>query len=145
MSSLPNPCHTCHENRSDIEFPIRVFTPQNLTSNCLGFWIYLWSESEPMIAKNCIHGNPFWMKENFDHLSDRSIKDIMIPGSHNAGSYEIGYRPDARSLMKKYVMCHDESVFNQLAYGIRSVKCPLIILIQFLNCSKVYLLLVHCI
>lgn len=53
-------------------------------------------------------------------LKDRSLKDIMIPGTHNAGSYEFGVtRLDSRAMLKKYVTCQDETVFNQLAYGIR--------------------------
>ncbi|RWS14085.1 uncharacterized protein B4U79_03254 [Dinothrombium tinctorium] len=43
----------------------------------------------------------------------------MIPGSHNAGSYEIGYRRRSANTLKKYAICHEESVYNQLVFGIR--------------------------
>lgn len=105
--------------RSDIQFPIQIFTPSNLTNECLGFHVVLWNEEEGIKAQNCLKAHPFWMRDNYDHIKDKAIKDIMIPGSHNAGSYEIGYSLDTRSIIKKYVICHDENVFNQLAYGIR--------------------------
>lgn len=104
--------------RSDIEFPVHVFTPSNLTSECLGFWILLFDQDH-ILAKNCLRARPFWMEESMEEIKDRSVKDIMIPGTHNAGSYDVGYKSDARSILKKYVTCQDESVFNQLAYGIR--------------------------
>jgi len=60
------------------------------------------------------------MEENIKTLKDRSLKNVMIPGTHNAGSYEFGQsRLDPRAMLKKYVTCQDETVFNQLAYGIR--------------------------
>ena len=59
------------------------------------------------------------MEENIQVLKDMSLKDIMIPGTHNAGSYEFGdSRLDSRAMLKKYVTRQDETVFNQLAYGI---------------------------
>ena len=58
------------------------------------------------------------MADNYDMIKDKTLKDIMIPGSHNAGSYERGFSV-SRSLLKKYVFCQDEDVFNQLVYGIR--------------------------
>lgn len=90
--------------RSDIEFPVHTFTPTNLTSECLGLWILLFDETH-VLAKNCIRAHPFWMEESMDVLKDRSVKDIMIPGTHNAGSYDIGFKSDARSILKKYVTC----------------------------------------
>jgi hypothetical protein len=104
--------------RTGIEFPIHIFTPANLTNNCLGFWIAVFDTQE-ILTKNCLRANPFWMEENMKYLKDRAIKDIMIPGTHNAGSYEIGYKFEPRAMLKKYVTCQDESVFNQLAYGNR--------------------------
>lgn len=105
--------------RSDIQFPIKIFTPSNLTTECLTYHIVLWNEEDGIKAQNCLKSHPYWMRDNYGHIKDKAIKDIMIPGSHNAGSYEIGYSLDTRSIIKKYVICHDESVFNQLAYGIR--------------------------
>lgn len=105
--------------RSDIQFPIKIFTPSNLTADCLGYYLVLWNEEDGVKASNCLRAHPYWMRDHFDSLKDKAIKDIMIPGTHNAASYEIGYSLDTRSIIKKYVICHDESIFNQLAYGIR--------------------------
>lgn len=107
-----------YNNRSDIEFPIYNFTRENLHSQCLGYWIVLF-KIDSIIATNCIKANPYWMEQNLQFIMDKSLKELMIPGTHNSGSYEVGYKSDASSILKKYVICQDESVFNQLAYGIR--------------------------
>ncbi|KAI1283773.1 PI-PLC X domain-containing protein 3 [Halotydeus destructor] len=109
--------------RTEVQFPTHTFSPGNMTSSCLGHWVALVvkgdSGDQTVMVSNCIRAQPTWMADNFDHIKDKSLKDIFIPGSHNAGSYEFGNRPHAKSLLRKYVICHDESVFNQLVYGIR--------------------------
>lgn len=58
------------------------------------------------------------MQEMRDIIGNRTLKDIMIPGTHNAGSYEP-YRPERNTPKIRYQICQDEDIFNQLVYGNR--------------------------
>ncbi|GFU90404.1 hypothetical protein TNCV_1328581 [Trichonephila clavipes] len=71
-----------------------------------------------LVAKSCIRARPRWMYEMKDVIGNTTLKDLMIPGTHNAGSYEA-YRPERNTAKVRYQMCHDEDVFNQLVYGNR--------------------------
>jgi hypothetical protein len=104
--------------KTDIEFPVVEFTPGNLTTDCLGFWIYH-MEGQRVLTGNCIRAYPFWMRDNLGDIEDKALRELMLPGTHNAGSYEVGYKSGTGARLKKYTLCQDESVFNQLVYGIR--------------------------
>ncbi|CAL1261986.1 unnamed protein product [Larinioides sclopetarius] len=103
--------------RTRIPFPRIEFFDNKLTDGCLGFWIgYI--NLNKLVAKSCIRARPRWMYEMKDVIGNRTLKDLMIPGTHNAGSYEP-YRPERNTAKIRYQMCHDEDVFNQLVYGNR--------------------------
>lgn len=104
--------------RTDVEFPVFTFDATNLTTTCLGFWVHL-VNGKQSIVKNCIMTRPSWMGESYEYLKDKALKDIFIPGTHNAGSYEVGYKESSARLLRKYIICQDESIFNQLVYGNR--------------------------
>lgn len=72
-----------------------------------------------VVTENCIKTNPFWMAEIEPMIEDKSMNEIMLPGTHNAGSYQVGYVAGTGARLNKYVICQDESIFNQLVYGIR--------------------------
>jgi len=103
--------------RTRIQFPRIEFFDNKLNDVCLGFWIgYI--NLNRLVAKSCIRARPRWMYEMRDVIGNRTLKDLMIPGTHNAGSYEA-YRPDRNTAKIRYQICHDEDVFNQLVYGNR--------------------------
>ncbi|KAF8770592.1 PI-PLC X-box domain-containing protein like [Argiope bruennichi] len=103
--------------RTRIPFPRIEFFDNKLTDGCLGFWIgYI--NLNKLVAKSCIRARPRWMYEMKDIIGNRTLKDLMIPGTHNAGSFEH-YRPDRNTPKIRYQMCQDEDVFNQLVYGNR--------------------------
>lgn len=67
---------------------------------------------------NCLKTNPFWMGKIFHRIKDKKITDLIIPGTHNSGSYDR-FKPEKETLIRKYSLCQDETVWNQLVYGIR--------------------------
>ncbi|CAG2102840.1 unnamed protein product [Medioppia subpectinata] len=58
------------------------------------------------------------MEKSVDAIGDMSLLELMIPGTHNSASYGRFSHKD-NTLMSKYSLCQDETVFNQLVYGIR--------------------------
>ncbi|KAL1455205.1 hypothetical protein WDU94_009316 [Cyamophila willieti] len=64
--------------------------------------------------------NPTWMQDNANVLSKMSIRHMFIPGTHDSGaSTEEDNNGEHR--VQKYVMTQDETILNQLVFGIRSV------------------------
>ncbi|UXI23162.1 ectonucleotide pyrophosphatase/phosphodiesterase family member 5-like [Sarcoptes scabiei] len=58
------------------------------------------------------------MEQSISAIGNRSILELALPGTHNAASYEISGKMKFPRL-DKYIYCQDESVWNQLVYGIR--------------------------
>lgn len=50
-------------------------------------------------------------------LGPRSLKSLVIPGTHNSGSYSL---EDQENLVNLMVVCQDEDILSQLLYGNRS-------------------------
>ena len=44
------------------------------------------------------------------------MRSLVIPGSHNAGSYKL---EDDLDPVQGWVVCQDENVMSQLLYGVR--------------------------
>lgn len=88
-----------------------------LWSGCLKYWIAYIRNGQLVVVK-CLRVQPKWMELSMAQIGSRNILEIAIPGTHNAASYEI-----ARFMnfprFDKYIYCQDESIWNQLVYGIR--------------------------
>ncbi|XP_013775425.1 PI-PLC X domain-containing protein 2-like isoform X2 [Limulus polyphemus] len=110
--------HVSGYYKTNVQFPHLNFASHNLTTNCLGFWIaYL--RQDKVLASSCLRARPYWMKENKEWIKDIPLVNLMIPGTHNAGSYQRYKGSESEKVFIRYLYNQEESVFNQLAYGIR--------------------------
>lgn len=70
-------------------------------NNCLHYYvIYFSAKMEDVVAAECIRLNYQWMRDNFDHLKEHTLLEMMLPGTHDATSYEpysSTYEGDGRS------------------------------------------------
>ncbi|KAH7945187.1 hypothetical protein HPB49_007415 [Dermacentor silvarum] len=57
------------------------------------------------------------MRENYSALSSLSLMDMLIPGTHDAGMYNQGITLPH----EKHMYTQDQTIKQQLAYGIRSL------------------------
>ncbi|KAJ8935528.1 hypothetical protein NQ318_010215 [Aromia moschata] len=57
---------------------------------------------------------PTWMSDNSESIGSLSIGSMLIPGTHNSGSFK-----GVISILKDYVLCQDRSIWTQLVFGIR--------------------------
>uniref|UniRef100_A0A0A9YT85 PI-PLC X domain-containing protein 1 n=2 Tax=Lygus hesperus TaxID=30085 RepID=A0A0A9YT85_LYGHE len=99
----------------------RLFPEEpDFKKKCLGFWAvyWRWSEEEP-VATTCLTTNPTWMQDNWDSIKNVRLKQVFLPGSHDAGAYQLAYSPFAPSYFQKYVFAQDESILEQLIHGAR--------------------------
>ncbi|XP_076056721.1 uncharacterized protein LOC143034490 [Oratosquilla oratoria] len=88
---------------------------QFIRSGCVGVWVAYMRNDTP-IASDCIRAHPEWMWENRKVLGDKTLRELVLPGVHNAGAYTTGNTMDA---VQAWVVCQDEPVLTQLLYGNR--------------------------
>src|SRR5699024_10391940 len=109
---------------------------------CLHYYlVYIDGSGNDAKAMNCIQLNARWMQREFDLISNHTLQEIMIPGTHDATSYEHYRASDYEtngipmnwshfcSVLTLFVICgsvitrfqytQDENLYAMLAYGIR--------------------------
>ena len=57
------------------------------TYSCANFDFYFILLIIRVIATNCFELNPSWMWKDRDVIGDIPLRKLMIPGTHNSGSY----------------------------------------------------------
>lgn len=60
-----------------------------LSGRCLHYYVvYLDGSGNQAKALNCIQLNALWMQEQFSFIADKTLDQIMLPGAHDATSFE---------------------------------------------------------
>lgn len=103
--------------RTSIRFPEQNFTSNSLSDACLHFWIAYVQNGE-ILSSNCLRARPNWMYQARSVIGNFSLMDLMIPGTHNTGTYSAFDRFDD-TIFNRYLITQEENVWNQLVYGIR--------------------------
>lgn len=86
---------------------------------CVGYCLAYHTRGSKILAKNCLKTNPNWMLDSYQAIASKSMPWIMIPGTHNSGTYPRQLDKSMLQIINKYQMNQDENIFNQLIYGIR--------------------------
>lgn len=90
----------------------------HLNEECVGYCIAYHSRDK-ILAKNCLRTNPSWMETIYPLISSRPLTSLMLPGTHNSATYSRQLDKNVLNMINKYQLNQDESIFNQLVYGIR--------------------------
>ncbi|XP_024085339.1 uncharacterized protein LOC106665292 [Cimex lectularius] len=87
--------------------------------HCLPFWVVGFKQHK-IITADCIKIRPTWMQDNRLVIRNLPITSLFIPGTHNSGCYKRGSLfSQRRDTTGKYILTQDQSIWNQLVYGIR--------------------------
>ncbi|KAL1423949.1 hypothetical protein MTO96_020742 [Rhipicephalus appendiculatus] len=114
---------TRHTDRYMTSAPAPAFNVSTLMKGeCLGYWAVVIDNTykpwNPVVLySSCFTPKPRWMRQNCCTLSTLSILDLLIPGTHNSGMYHQGYTHPH----EEYLYNQDQTIEQQLAYGIRSL------------------------
>ncbi|XP_035223128.1 PI-PLC X domain-containing protein 1-like [Stegodyphus dumicola] len=101
----------------DIELPVIFFNMSALHQEpCLGYWAVYSNKNGKILSSSCLRIRPFWMEKHSRYLSELTLAEAMIPGSHDSGSFYFHKLITPKEL---YEYTQDESIFNQLIYGLR--------------------------
>lgn len=105
--------------RTSVEFPYLYFNISNIAKDsCLGYWVGYMAADGILQSSSCLQTRPFWMEDNRKYLENSTLSSIMIPGSHDSGSF-TKYVRNSDSVVSRYKYAQEEPVFNQLLYGLR--------------------------
>jgi len=91
---------------------------------CLGFWVaYLRTENgvTSVLQSSCLQVYPTWMKDLKNEIGNVPLHSLMIPGTHNAGSWIYYQGLPSEGVVIQYTYCHEDSIYEQLIHGIRSL------------------------
>ncbi|XP_049820992.1 PI-PLC X domain-containing protein 1 isoform X2 [Aethina tumida] len=81
--------------------------------HCYPFWVVSW-RGDQIIDFRCLGIQPTWMNDNRMILGKKKIGSLIIPGTHNSGSFS-GIPP----FLENYILNQDRPIWNQLVHGIR--------------------------
>ena len=71
------------------------------------------------MRSNCINLRPHWMWEEKSRIGEIPLHALMIPGSHNSGSYKVMDSGSSYNFLNRYSINQGEDVWQQLLYGVR--------------------------
>lgn len=104
-----------------VKYP-KYSTELAMTGNCLGYWAVLLQvdvadNSSVVIESSCLRGHPRWMRESCCHFSNLRLDELFVPGTHDSAMYRL--RRDWP--VGDFIFTQDETIAQQLAFGIRSL------------------------
>ncbi|KAG7160236.1 PI-PLC X domain-containing protein 1-like 2 [Homarus americanus] len=100
-------------------FPFLPIHANMTEGSCLGWWA-AYVRNDRLIATDCIKIHPGWMSSLSEQLSGVALRDLVIPGVHDSGTY-TPYTSSSDNSLLKYAITQDESIYNQLVFGQRYI------------------------
>uniref|UniRef100_A0A0K8SHX9 PI-PLC X domain-containing protein 1 n=2 Tax=Lygus hesperus TaxID=30085 RepID=A0A0K8SHX9_LYGHE len=86
--------------------------------HCLPVWVAGFRNKE-IVYTDCLKIHPTWMQDSKLFIGNLDVRSLFIPGTHNSGCYKRGEKLSLRDTIGRYILTQDQSVWNQLVYGIR--------------------------
>lgn len=99
-----------------------IFNPDldsiSLNSKCYGYWASYVNSEGDILAMTCYRIFPTWMNDIREVIGNLKINDLLIPGTHDSGSYRRR-QSNQENIFVKYSITQDDNVYTQLLNGIR--------------------------
>ena len=87
-----------------------------------------------VLAVDCIKSQPVWMSEMKEYIGSIPLHALMIPGTHNSGSWDEFKSYTDDTVLMRFSVNQGEAVWNQLLLGVRlsnmTLFQPVIILLS---------------
>lgn len=104
---------------SNETLPILPVNTKMAEGACLGYWA-AYMRSDVLVAIDCVKVHPRWLLTLKNELSQIAVRDLVLPGVHDAGTY-TPYSPITENSLMKYAITQDESIYTTLVYGQRYI------------------------
>ncbi|KAK0094593.1 hypothetical protein PV326_010507 [Microctonus aethiopoides] len=100
----------------DVDTSLLTYESQSIyQQQCLGYSAS-WIRNGTIRKTSCLSTHPDWMHQRRALLETESFLSILIPGTHNSGSY---LKRPPETLIEKFTATQDGSILNQLIMGAR--------------------------
>uniref|UniRef100_T1HBM1 Varsurf_PPLC domain-containing protein n=1 Tax=Rhodnius prolixus TaxID=13249 RepID=T1HBM1_RHOPR len=86
--------------------------------HCLHKWI-AGIKNNTISYIDCIKIRPTWMQDNRLSIGNLAVTSLFLPGTHNSGCYKRGETLSQKDASGRYILTQDQTIWNQLVYGIR--------------------------
>lgn len=117
-SFSPSPSATYH--KSSVVYKYTDAHEFDKNSRCHSVWAVYLNSNGDVVASTCLMVYPTWMNDLLPNIGGKRIRDLIIPGTHDSGSYREAYEIPSKELpTTKYSLCQDDTIRGQLYQGAR--------------------------
>lgn len=104
-----------------VRFDYKLSDNVTYSTSGYGYWASYVSGADGSIqATTCIRAYPRWMNDFRSVVGGLRFRDLLIPGSHDSGSYRTNFDPlEKETIVTKYTLTQDDDIRGQLMHGIR--------------------------
>ncbi|XP_067623367.1 PI-PLC X domain-containing protein 1 [Eurosta solidaginis] len=102
--------------------PFDFALSRNVTAktSCYGYWASYVNGNGTILASACLSAYPRWMRDMKTVVGNLRLRDLFIPGTHDAGSYKPNFDPLLNeTIVTKYALTQDDDIRGQLMHGAR--------------------------
>lgn len=96
-----------------------------IDERCQHFWVAYLRLDGQLVACNCLRARPNWMSDLKETIKTAKLREIFLPGTHDAAAYER-YALTSDNIATKYAITQDEDLFHQLSFGVRYLDMRII-------------------
>lgn len=97
-----------------------------IDERCQHFWAAYVRQDGRAAACNCLRARPHWMSDMKDRIYYGLLRDVYLPGAHDAAAYERYHGLASDNLATKYAITQNEDLFAQLSFGVRYLDMRII-------------------
>lgn len=88
------------------------------SSGCHSIWALYVSHVGEIIYRTCMKNYPTWMNDLLPQIGNYNLRNIIIPGTHDSGSYREN--PTMKHFYPlNYYITQDDNILGQLIHGAR--------------------------
>lgn len=90
-----------------------------LNEECIAYYVAYIRQDHVAVACNCMKRRPNWMWQDKDRFGGMRLRAMMLPGTHDACSYDKYRGLVSENPATKYAITQGENLLTQLQFGIR--------------------------
>ena len=104
--------------RANTSLPNLSYEQLSQMDRCVMYWVAYLRQGQ-ILACNCLRTQPNWMWELRDQIGTQLLRQVFLPGTHDAAAYEMYRGSSSNNIATKYAIAQGENLLVQLHYGVR--------------------------
>lgn len=104
-----------------------------IDERCQHYWAAYIRQDGRIVSCNCLRARPNWMSDMKEKIKDVKLRELYLPGTHDAAAYERYAGLSSDNINTKYAITQDEDLFHQLSFGVRFLDMRIIFMPNMQN------------